>query len=70
MLPHHRQDAANLRDAIIAWKENREHGTNSEEVLNLESIDVGIMCGFEVVEHEVDDVGRGTDKQKFERREV
>lgn len=70
LFPHHRQDAANLGDAIIAWKENREHRANSEEVLNLECIDVGIMCGFVVIEHEVDDVGRGTDKQKLERGEV
>jgi hypothetical protein len=28
------------------------------------------MCGFVVVEHKVDDVGRGTDKQKLERGEV
>lgn len=38
--------------------------------MNLECIDVGIMCGFVVVEHEVDDVGGGTDKQKLERGEV
>lgn len=63
IFPHHRRDEANLGDAIIAWKENRKHRANSEEVLNLESIDVGVMCGFVVVEHEVDDVGRGTDKQ-------
>lgn len=70
LFPHHGQDAANLGDAIIAWEENREHRANSEEVLNLESIDVGIMCGFVVIEHEVDDVGRGADKQKLERGEV
>lgn len=67
---HRRQHGTNLGDAIIARKQNREHRANSEEVLNFESIDIGIMCGFVVVEHEVDDVGRGTDKQKLERSEV
>lgn len=68
--PLHRQDATNLGNAIIARKENGKHCTNSEEILNFESINVGIMCGFVVVEHKVDDVGRGTDKQKLERGEV
>lgn len=70
LFSHYRQGAANLGDAIIAWKENCEYRADSEEVLNLESIDIGIMCRFVVVEHQVDDVGRGTDKQKLERGEV
>jgi hypothetical protein len=52
------------------WEKNREHCTNSQKVLDLESIDVGIMSGFVLVEHKVDDVGRGTDKEEFEGSEV
>lgn len=52
------------------WEKNREHGANTQQVLDLESIDVGVMRWLVVVEHEVDHVGRGADEQKFECGEI
>lgn len=62
--------ATDLRDAIIPREENCEHCADSKKILDLESIDIGIMGGFIVIEHKIDDVGRGTDEQELESSEV
>lgn len=64
------QEYTDLGNAIVVWEKDCEHGADSQEVLNLESINVGIMRGFVVVEHEINDVGRGSNEEKFERSEV
>jgi hypothetical protein len=52
------------------WEEDCKHCADSKEVLNLKSIEIRIMRRFVIVEHEVDDVGRGADKKKLECGEV
>lgn len=51
-------------------KHQAEQRAEPEEVLDLESVDVGIMRGFVVVEHQVDDVCRRANEQDLECRVV
>lgn len=39
---------------------------NSKQVLDLEGIDIGIMSGFVIVQHEIDDVPRRADEKQLE----
>lgn len=55
---------------IVVGKENGQDCADTQEVLDLEGVEIGIMCRLEIVEHEVDDVTRGTDEEKLEGREI
>lgn len=51
-------------------EKHREDRADSQKVLNLEGVNVGVVGGLVVVQHEVDDVGGGPDEEKLEGREV
>jgi hypothetical protein len=55
-----------FRRAVLVGEENGHDGACGEEVLDLEGVLVGIVGGLVVVEHEVDDVGRGSDEDDLE----
>lgn len=47
-------------------EQQRQDHTDSKQVLDLEGIDIGIMSGFVVVQHQIDDVGRRADEEQLE----
>lgn len=47
-----------------------ENCTDPQQVLNFESVDVGIMSRLVVVQHEIDYVSGGANEEKLECREV
>ena len=61
---------ANLREAIAVWEQQRQNRTNSKKILDLERVEIGIVGRLIVVEHQIYDVGRGSDEQELEGGEV
>jgi len=57
------EDFCNL---VFVGEENSENGAAAEEVLDFEGVDIGIVGGFVVVEHEVDGVGLETEEEELE----
>lgn len=51
---------------VGGWEEEGKDGTAAEEVLCSEGVELGIMRGFVVVEHQVEDVALGCYKDDFE----
>lgn len=51
-------------------EEQRQNHTDPKKVLDFERIDIGIMGRLVVVEHQINDVGRGSDEQELEGGEV
>lgn len=47
-----------------------QNHADPKQVLDLEGIDIGVMSGLVVVEHEVDDVGGRADEQQLEGGQV
>ena len=60
----------NLGNGVLVGEENSENTGASEQVLDLEGIDVGIVGGLVGVGHEVDDVSLGTDEHDLEEQVV
>lgn len=52
------------------WEKHREDRADSQKVLNLEGVNVGVVGGLVIVQHEVDNIGGGADEEKLEGREV
>lgn len=61
---------ANLRETVIVREEKSQDGTDSKKVLDLERIDIGVMGGLVVVQHEIDNVARGSNEEELEGGEV
>lgn len=59
-------DGTHFCDLVFVREEDSENGAAAEEVLNFEGVDVGIVGGFVVVEHEVDGVGLETEEEELE----
>ena len=55
-----------LRDGVFVREEDCHYRREGEEILHLEGIIVGIVCGLVVVEHEIDDVDGGADEEDLE----
>jgi len=55
-----------LGELVAVGEEDREDGAAAEQVLDLEGVDVGVVRGFVVVEHEEDDVGLGGEEKDLE----
>lgn len=55
-----------LGELVAVGEENGEDGAAAEEVLNFEGVDVGVVRGLVVVEHEEDDVGLGGEEEDLE----
>lgn len=53
---------------VFHGKQNAQYGASCDQVLHLESIEVGIMGGFVVVEHQIDDIGRCSNEDELEGR--
>jgi len=51
-------------------EENGQDGADSEKVLDLECIEIWVMSWFVVIQHEVDDIARGSDEEEFECSQV
>lgn len=55
-----------LADLILVGKKQAEDGRTAEEVLDFEGVDVRVVGGFVVVEHEVEGVGLGGEEEDLE----
>jgi hypothetical protein len=55
-----------LGEGVLVREKDCENGGATEEVLDAEGIDVGIVCGLVGVGHEVDDVALGADEEDLE----
>lgn len=51
-------------------EEKGQDSADSKEVLDLECIDIWVMGGLVVVQHEIDDVARGSNEEELEGSEV
>lgn len=51
-------------------EEKGQDGTDSKKVLDLERIDIGVMGGLVVVQHEIYNVARGSNEEELEGGEV
>ena len=51
---------------VLVGEEDRKNGAAAEEVLDFEGVDVGVVGGFVVVEHEVDGVGLEAEEEELE----
>ena len=59
-----------LTDSILLREKDGENGGSTEEVVDLECIDVGIGGGLVSVGHEVDDVALGANEHDLEEKVV
>ena len=55
---------------VAIGEEQRQRRGAAEQVLDFEGVDVGVVGGFVVVEHEVEGVGLGGEEEEFEGRVV
>ena len=55
-----------FRDLVFVGEEDCEDCAAAEEVLDFEGVDVGVVGGFVVVEHEVDCVGLEAEEEELE----
>lgn len=55
---------------VLVREQNGQHSGASEEVLDAEGVDVGIVCRLVGVGHEVDDVSLGSDEHDFKGQVV
>jgi hypothetical protein len=55
-----------FRRGVLVREQDGEDGGAAEEVLDFESVLVGVVGGLVVVEHQPDDVGLGGDEDDFE----
>lgn len=51
-------------------EKDREDRADSQKVLNLEGVNVRVVGGLVIVQHEVDNVAGGTDEEELEGGEV
>ena len=51
-------------------EEKGQDGTDSKKVLDLERIDIGVMGGLVVVQHEIDNVAGGSNEEELKGGEV
>jgi hypothetical protein len=55
-----------LGERVLVREQDRQHRARANQVLHLEGVEVRVVRGLVVVEHEVDGVGRGADEDDFE----
>jgi hypothetical protein len=55
-----------LGKLVFVGKYDAQNGTSCDQVLNSEGIEVGIVGRLVVVEHQIDDIGRGSNKDELE----
>lgn len=60
----------NLGKTIVVREENGQDSTNSKKVLDLERIDIWVMGGLVVVQHEINYIARRSDEEELEGSEV
>ena len=54
-----------FRDFVAIGEEDAKDCGAAEEVLDFEGVDVGVVGGFVIVEHEVEGVGLGGEEEEF-----
>ena len=57
---------AHLGEAVFVREQYRQHSASADEILHLEGIEVGVVGGLVVVEHQVDGVRGSADKDDLE----
>ena len=60
------RDGTHFCDLVFVGEEDRENGAAAEKILDFEGVDVGVVGGFVVVEHEVDGVGLEAEEEELE----
>jgi len=55
-----------LGGGVLVGEHNGKHAGSAEEVFDAESVLVRVVGGLVIVEHQVDDVGLGSDEDDFE----
>ena len=55
-----------LRELVFVGEYDAQNGTSCDQVLNSKGIEVGIVGRLVVVEHQVDNIGRGSNKDELE----
>ncbi len=61
-----RKGPQHLGELVAVGEEDGEDGAAAEEVLDFEGVNVGVVRGLVVVEHEEDDVGLGGEEEDLE----
>ena len=51
---------------VFVGEEDGKNGAAAEKILDFEGVDVGVVGGFVVVEHEVDGVGLEAEEEELE----
>ena len=60
------RDGTHFCNLVFVGEEDRENGAAAEKILDFEGVDVGVVGGFVVVEHEVDGVGLEAEEEELE----
>ena len=51
---------------VFVGEEDGKNGAAAEKILDFEGVDIGVVGGFVVVEHEVDGVGLEAEEEELE----
>ena len=51
---------------VFVGEEDSKNGAAAEKILDFEGVDVGVVGGFVVIEHEVDGVGLEAEEEELE----
>ena len=62
----YRKRPQHFRRGVGVREEDAEGGGAAEEVLDFQGVERGVVGGFVVVDHEVEDVGLGGEEEEFE----
>jgi hypothetical protein len=55
-----------FRKLVFVGEYDAQNGTSCDQILNSEGIEIGIVGRLVVVEHQVDDIGGGSNKDELE----
>lgn len=59
-----------LGETVVVGEKQGQESADTEEVLDFEGVEVGVMGRLIFVQHQVDDVTGGSDEEQFEGGEV
>ncbi len=60
------RDGTHFCDLVFVGEEDGKNGAAAEKILDFEGVDVGVVGGFIVIEHEVDGVGLEAEEEELE----
>lgn len=64
--PLTRSSLSYLRKLVFVGEYDAQNSTSCDQVLNSECVEVGVVGRFVVVEHQIDDIGRSSNKDELE----